>query len=137
MFQADGNILHVYHKTGSIASSHTVSAPRAPTVPSVTPLGPRADRSEDYYSDHRNSERHAPRERSRERGRRDYDRDDVMDGSYGFEDRMETDDNSQLNGGKGLYSDTLINSNRGRGRGNSRDRGRGTGNGYDRGRGYR
>ena len=136
IYQADGNILHVYHKTGPISSSHKPLQP-TPVVRSVTPLGPRAavERLDDNRPDNRGgSERYAPRERSR--GRRDYDREDVMDGSYGFDDRMETDEDGPEKGrGRGLYSDTLINSNRGRGRGNSRDQGRG--NGYDRGRGYR
>jgi hypothetical protein len=60
-----------------------------------------------------------------------------MDGSYGFDDRMDTDDrdDNQYDMGKsrmGLYSDTIVGS-RGRGRGSSRDRGHGN----DRGRGYR
>jgi hypothetical protein len=59
----------------------------------------------------------------------------VVDGSYGFDDRMDTDARDSGEGrGRGLYSDNLI-GNRGRGRGNSRDRG-GRGGG-DRGRGYR
>jgi hypothetical protein len=96
----------------------------ASTGRSVTPLGPRAD---DIRSSQGGSDRYAPRERSRDR-RRDYDRDEVMDGSYGFNDRMDTDDrgnNQRDNGrGRGLYSDTLI-GGRGRGRGNSQDRRRG------------
>lgn len=57
-----------------------------------------------------------------------------MDGSYGFEDRMETDDRREdkSRGGGGLYSDTMI-GNRGRGNANGRDRG---GRGGDP-RGYR
>jgi hypothetical protein len=58
-----------------------------------------------------------------------------MDGSYGFEDRMETDDDKQYENGPGqgrLYSDTIV-GNRSRGSGNTRDRGRGN----DRSRGYR
>lgn len=55
-----------------------------------------------------------------------------MDGSYGFEDRMDTDERDGNSGG-GLYSDNLI-QNRGRGGGgNDRDRGRGG----DRSRVYR
>lgn len=84
-----------------------------------------------------NSDRYNPRDL--ERSRRESERDDVMDGSYGFEDRMDTDDpNGRSARGRGsLYSDNLI-SDRGRRRGDSRDRGRGDrfvrGNG---GRGYR
>jgi hypothetical protein len=62
-----------------------------------------------------------------------------MDGSYGFEDCMDTDDRSDNRdngrGRGGLYSDIIIGS-RGRGRGNSRDRGD-KARGYDRSRGYR
>lgn len=59
-----------------------------------------------------------------------------MDGSYGFSDRMDTDDDNTKGGNSnstrgGLYSDSMI--SRGRGRANNRDRGRGT----DRGRGAR
>ena len=102
---------------------NTLPAPVASTGRPVTPLGPRAD----DRSSQGGSDRFVPRERSRDR-RRDYDRDEVMDGSYGFDDRMDTDDrgdNRRDNGrGRGLYSDTLI-GGRGRGRGNTQDRGRG------------
>lgn len=80
-------------------------------------------------------DRYEPRNHSRE----DRDRDDVVNGSYGFDDRMETDDqNNHYSDDKGLYSDGLVNrrgrDDRGRGRrGDGRDRGRGG----DRGRGYR
>jgi hypothetical protein len=58
-----------------------------------------------------------------------------VDGTYGFDDHMDTDDRNDNRGrGGGLYSDNLV-GDRGRGRGNSRDRGRGNGN--DRGRNYR
>jgi hypothetical protein len=150
ILKADGNILHVYHKLGPIPASvklnNTTSSTvnpstNAPAPRAITPLGPRADgyadRSDDNRSGHGgNSDRYAvPRERSRER-RRDYDRNDIMDGSYGFDERMDTDereDQSRGSGG-GLYSDTLVN-NRGRGGSyNGRDRG---GRGGDRPRGYR
>ena len=56
-----------------------------------------------------------------------------MDGSYGFDNRMEMDDRDyDASRGRGLYSDTMIGSG-GRVRGYSRDRG---GRG-DRSRGYR
>lgn len=133
--QADGNILHVYHKIGGPAPKLPAaqSSPIAPLARSTTPLGPRADiladRSDGMRSGHGGSDRYVPRARSRER-RRDYDsRDEVTDGSYGFEDRMDTDDHdNQYEKGRGrggLYSDTMVN-NRGRGR-----------LGKDRGRGYR
>lgn len=143
---ADGNILHVYHKSGPVpasvklnntASSSANFSSSTATPRAITPLGPRADTYTDRSDDrpgYGNSDRYAPpRERSRER-RRDYDRDDVMDGSYGFEDRMETDDRREdkSRGGGGLYSDTMI-GNRGRGNANGRDRG---GRGGDP-RGYR
>jgi hypothetical protein len=57
-----------------------------------------------------------------------------MDGSYGFDDRMETDDREDKGrSGGGLYSDTMI-GNRGRGNANGRGNGR---RGGDRPRGYR
>ena len=128
--QADGNILNVYHKTGSVPPrAKLLVAQATPAERSVTPTGPRADAITDRSDDSRSgyasrSDRTPPR-------RRDYDRrDDVIDGSYGFDDdRMDTDDRND--GGRGLYSDNIL-GNRGRGRGNSRDRGRG-----ERGRGYR
>lgn len=63
-----------------------------------------------------------------------------MDGSYGFEDRMDTDEDKGRNGGAGgLYSDTMIGSRGGRGNGNysNNNRDRGGGRGGDRSRGYR
>lgn len=98
-------------------------AAAAPSAPrSNTPQGPRVDRntdrSEDTRSGYSDTDRYAPRERSRER-RRDYGRENVMDGNYGFnDDRMETDEPAS----GGLYSDTLLTS-RGRGVTNNRDRG--------------
>ena len=132
--QADGNILQVYHKPGPIPNAllATLNKKKSPPPRSITPLGPRADtrteRSDDIRSGYDSrSDRTPPR-------RRDYDRDEVMDGTYGFQnDRMDTDDR-QENGRGGLYSDSLI-SDRGRGRGNSRDRGRPERGGG--GRGYR
>jgi hypothetical protein len=66
-----------------------------------------------------------------------------MDGTYGFDDRMDADDNesSQYDGSRsrGLYSDSLISTRgeQGRGRGDGRDIGRRGDGGRDRGRGYR
>jgi hypothetical protein len=135
--QADGNILHVYHKIGGPAPKYPV-AHAAPAARSAAPLGLRADtlidRVEGSKPSYGASDRYAPRGRSRDR-RRDYEsRDEVTDGSYGFDDRMDTDDydNSHEKSQGGLYSDSMV-GNRTRGRANSRERGRGN----DRGRSYR
>lgn len=104
---ADGNLLHVFHKVGGPSSKGPVTSNSHLTPP----LGPRADTAitHNYGSNRPRSDR-----------RRDMEsRGEVIDGSYGFEERMDTDDP--------LYSDNLV-SNRG-----SRDRGRG----INRGRGYR
>ncbi|KAK0099994.1 hypothetical protein ONS95_013188 [Cadophora gregata] len=128
---ADGHLLQVYHKSGPLPTTMKQLAPASPAPRSNTPQGPRADRNTDRSGDTRSGysdDRYAPRERSRER-RRDFGREDVMDGSYGFnDDRMETDEEE----GKGLYSDNLL-SSRGRAFTNNRDRG---GRG-DRNRSYR
>lgn len=65
-----------------------------------------------------------------------------MDGSYGFEERMDTDEPEQTANNGRLYSDGLVNkredrSDRGRGWQDDRDRGRRGGRGRDRGHGYR
>jgi hypothetical protein len=121
--QADGNLLLVYHKVGGAAPSIPQAAPIAPNR-AVTPLGPRAAAPQRSYS----SERYN-RERSRERSKREYvARAEVVDGSYGFDDRMDTDDRDGGGRGGALYSDSLA-SNRGRGRDNGRDRGRGNNRG--------
>jgi len=139
---ADGHLLHVYHKTGKASSvpKPLNSQPAgAPASHSATPLGLRADlatgRADEPRSNARRtvSERYAAaREPSRDQ-RRNYDRDEVMDGSYGFEDHMETDDrdgNQYDNArGKGLYSDNLVANRSSRGNGNSWHRGRGDGRG--------
>ncbi len=90
------------------------------------------------------SDRYEPRERSREQGR-SYERDDVVDGTYGFEEQMDMDepeDNRNDRGNsRGLYSDDLVNRRAGRGDGrgwqDNRNRGRGGDRGRERGRGYR
>ncbi|KAG9239327.1 hypothetical protein BJ875DRAFT_187505 [Amylocarpus encephaloides] len=132
---ADGNILHVYHKIGAPASNPQRAAP-------ATPQGPRADagneRSDENRSAYNPTDRYASRDTARDspRDRRRDGRDDVMDGSYGFDDRMDTDDRNgdRYNDGRGrgsLYSDGMVGS-RVRGRGDSRERGRGNGNrGYN------
>lgn len=122
-FQADGNLLHVYHKIGG-SKPKPISQPVA-IVRSVTPLGPRSDVITDRSDGTRPGYgRYAARDRSRDRQRNYNSRDEVTDGSYGFDDRMDTDDldNSRGQGG-GLYSDNLVGNNRDRGRGNDRGRG--------------
>ncbi|RDL35236.1 RNA-binding, RBD [Venustampulla echinocandica] len=115
---ADGNILHVYHKIGAVKSIRSTPS---------TPQGPRADLiNEDTRSAYAGSDRYTPRER------RQNDREDIMDGSYGFDNRMETDDDNYSNGRDrgSLYSDNIV-GNRGRGGGDNQDRrDRGRGNGY-------
>ncbi|KAH7321667.1 hypothetical protein BKA65DRAFT_463953 [Rhexocercosporidium sp. MPI-PUGE-AT-0058] len=121
---ADGHLLQVYHKSGPLPTNMKQAAPVSPAPRSSTPQGPRADRktdrSDDTRSGYSDTDRYGARERSRER-RRGQGREDIMDGSYGFndEDRMETDEGDS----RGLYSDKLI-SSRGRGVANNRDRGR-------------
>jgi hypothetical protein len=128
--QADGNLLQVYHKIGSAGK---LSAPRTPAIPT----GPREvitieDRSDDSPrrggSDRRGGlDRYTPRNDRR----RDYgSRDDVVDGSYGFDERMDTDDNYGSGRDRGLYSDNMVGN---RGHDSGRDRAP-EGRGYDRGR---
>ncbi|KAI9049193.1 hypothetical protein LZ554_007040 [Drepanopeziza brunnea f. sp. 'monogermtubi'] len=112
---ADGNRLEVFHHTGPLPA-YVKLLVQSPAQQIHTPQGPRADINRDRRSGYE-TYRYPPRERSRER-RRQYSRDDVTDGSYGFNDRMETDE--FVNGG--LYSDNLI-SSKGRGTVNNRERG--------------
>ncbi|KAH7393311.1 hypothetical protein BKA64DRAFT_675802 [Cadophora sp. MPI-SDFR-AT-0126] len=118
---ADGHLLQVYHKSGPLPANLKQAAPASPAPRSNTPQGPRADRNANRSEDNRSGyseDRYTPRERSRER-RREYGREEVMDGSYGFnDDRMDTDEGEN----RGLYSDRLL-SSRGRGFANNRDRG--------------
>lgn len=127
-FQADGRLLHLYMKTGPVVLPPGLKPSRsAPEVQPVIPTGPRADAASDR-SDRYN--RYQPRQRSHER-RRSYD-EDVMDGSYGFEDQMEVDDRGDSrNQARGLYSDDLVSSRNQRGRGDRGHHGRGR---EDRGR---
>ncbi|POS86409.1 hypothetical protein EPUL_000879 [Erysiphe pulchra] len=122
---ADGNILHVYHKVGPFLNP----SPRPPALTRhiVAPTGPRADYVNDQADDSRS---YGDSDFNRSGGRskdhyRDYNREDVVDGSYGFSDRMDIDDRDDKNRRRGLYSDNLIGSRYGR-----RSRG-------DEGRGYR
>ena len=99
---------------------------------SAVPLGPRTkdivpidDRADDKLSGRGGSGRYIPRN-DRRRDRRDFDsRDDIVDGSYGFDDRMDTDDNNDNREGRGLYSDNLVSN-----RGSDKGRGDGRGGGY-------
>ncbi|KAJ4018954.1 hypothetical protein NW752_004699 [Fusarium irregulare] len=83
---ADGRIIKVYPKLGSSASSMTSSAPRD------APSGPRGNRANRFNA-----------------------KDNVVDGSWGFTDLMQT---AVTNGSRDsqLYSDDLVGGNR-RGRG--------------------
>jgi len=112
---ADGHLLHVYHKIGNTPSAPrllgTASGSAENTSRSITPLGPRSDIAADR-SDSRG-------------GRRNNDNGDIMDGSYGFDDGMDVDDNHDNKGNQGLYSDNLIGRRRNaRGGGSNQNRGR-------------
>jgi hypothetical protein len=107
-------------------------------VTPAVPKGPRADLISDKGSDSRSSPRYAPSDRyPRERSRdRRFEGDNFTDGSYGFEDRMETDvmESNDGRGRGGLYSDSMVSRRGDRGRrGASRERGRGG----DRSRGFK
>ncbi|RFU35850.1 hypothetical protein B7463_g499, partial [Scytalidium lignicola] len=121
---ADGHLLHVYHKVGNTVSTSkllsSTSVPTTHTPRSITPLGPRGDIVVDHSDDS------WPDTRTRN-GRKNYDNGDVMDGSYGFNNSMDVDNNHNDKGKvQGLYSDNLIGRrNNIRGRGGNRDRGRG------------
>ncbi|KAF7865937.1 hypothetical protein EAF04_006101 [Stromatinia cepivora] len=129
--EADGNLLYVYNKSGAITHTPKLSNQRAAARLSV-PTGPKASRAErssgsDSYDSRYDSSRSS--------------RDDVIDGSYGFDDRMDTDDRdggSRNNNGRnqGLYSDNLVGgrtNNSNNRNGNNWNAGRGN----DRNRGYR
>ncbi|SZF03578.1 unnamed protein product [Blumeria hordei] len=121
---ADGNILHVYHKLGPIPRSMKMP-PAAPSGQPIASLGSRSDLIAGWSDDSRSygdSDLYTPRGRSRDR-HREYERDEVMDGSYGFDDRLENYDRVDKNRVTRLYSDSMIGANHPRGpRG---DRGRG------------
>ncbi|KAI1004676.1 hypothetical protein K3495_g3540 [Podosphaera aphanis] len=98
---ADGNILHVYHKTRAISSVKLPSMLAGQHVPLGTRTDLNGERSDDSRSyGYGGSEFCAPTGPSRDRFR-DYERDEVLDGSYGFDDHT-----------TGLYSDNIIHSNR-------------------------
>ncbi|CAG8959436.1 hypothetical protein HYFRA_00001334 [Hymenoscyphus fraxineus] len=112
---ADGNILHVYHKIGA-----TASRPAQNTT--NVPLGPRADTARYPNEARPTAERYNPREVAKPR------REEVIDGTYGF-DAMDTDDNQSS--GR-LYSDSMVGGRgRDRGRGDNRGRGNNGGRGYN------
>lgn len=138
-FQADGRLLSVFFKPASLSKPIQQSAfpvvdklRSAHTSHPSPPTGPRADGNSDRGGRFA-GDRYQPRERSRER-RQSYEQDEVMDGSYGFEEKMDLDDGNDGGGrGQGLYSDELVSS-----RGNGRGRGdRGDGRGRDQVRRYR
>jgi hypothetical protein len=111
---ADGLKLQLFVRPDAPTAEDLAPEPSA-TAASI-PSGPRADRS-------RNDE-NRPLNRGPE----------VVDGTYGFDDRMETD--SYSNGsqpGQRLYSDSITQGRRGGGNGFREDRRRGRG---DYGRGY-
>ena len=117
--QADGRMLYLYMKTGPVILPPGIkSSPSAPEAQPLIPTGPRVDNTPNRSERYDASDKYQSRPRSRER-RRSYD-EEVMDGSYGFDDRMETDDRSDSrNRSRGLYSDDLVSERY------DRDRGRG------------
>ncbi|KAI9641350.1 hypothetical protein NHQ30_010152 [Ciborinia camelliae] len=131
--EADGNLLYVYHKSGAIEHTPKLASQRSAPRLSV-PTGPKAGRFEhSSRSDSYDSRYQTNSSRS--------SRDDIVDGSYGFNDRMDTDDHDEgrLSNGRsqGLYSDNLVgarnSNNNNRPYGNNGNGGRGN----DRNRGYR
>lgn len=113
----------MYHKIGGSAPRatlpHQVSA-----APATAPTGPRLNSTRQAYG---NSDRYS-QEQSRDL-RRDYNsRVEIVDGSYGFDDRMDEDVRDTNSAKPDLYSDSLINK---RGRGHGGDRGRGGGRRYN------
>ncbi|ESZ92969.1 hypothetical protein SBOR_6635 [Sclerotinia borealis F-4128] len=133
--EADGNLLYVYHKSAALAQTPKLANQRS--VPrSIVPTGPKAGR----FDRSSGSDNHDSRYRTSDSSRSS--RDDVIDGSHGFDDRMDTDDQDEgrhNNNGRsqGLYSDNLVggrNSNNNISRnGNNWNGARGN----DRSRGYR
>ncbi|KFY91840.1 hypothetical protein V498_05296 [Pseudogymnoascus sp. VKM F-4517 (FW-2822)] len=127
---ADGRVLNLFIKPEVVSAPKAAAlVPGAPTGPAI-PVGPRADRSNARPARPADSDRYNQRNR-------DSSRNDVVDGSYGFEDdRMDTD---QYDSPKPLYSDNMVGGRSDRG--DYRDAGRGFnragGRGGARGRGYR
>jgi hypothetical protein len=96
--QADGNIIQVFHKNGG-PTKGTMSKP-------ITPVGPRADRPNPAGRSGYDSASDRPAPRAERR--RDYEsRAEVVDGSYGFDERMDTDDQDNYKDGRRLYSDEI------------------------------
>ncbi|OBT41269.1 hypothetical protein VE00_08979 [Pseudogymnoascus sp. WSF 3629] len=127
---ADGRILNLFIKPDVVPAPKSAAPASAPTGPAI-PVGPRADRNNLRPMRPADSDRYSQRNR-------DNSRNEVVDGSYGFEnDRMDTD---QYEAPKPLYSDNMVGG--GSDRGDYRDGGRGYnrgggGRGGARGRGYR
>ncbi|KAI9732237.1 MAG: hypothetical protein M1818_007556 [Claussenomyces sp. TS43310] len=153
LLQADGLVLSLYHKSDT---STIAPASSEPAIRAAPPRGPRATAATNKRANEttrpagRSYDRYEPPARSRDR--RPYEkRDNVTDGTYGFEDQMDVDDrgngDAYSNGAarsRGLYSDNLVGrrdgrdewSGGGRGQGRRRDS-RERGRGGERGRGYR
>ncbi|KFX99404.1 hypothetical protein O988_03883 [Pseudogymnoascus sp. VKM F-3808] len=131
---ADGRVLNLFIKPDvPSAPKAAAPAPAVPTGPTI-PVGPRADRSNARPTRAADSDRYNQRDDNRTRNR-DSNRNDVVDGSYGFdEDRMDTDEAPRP-----LYSDNMVGarSDRGDYRDSGRGYNRGGGRGGARGRGYR
>ncbi|KAK4217325.1 hypothetical protein QBC37DRAFT_370030 [Rhypophila decipiens] len=105
---ADGYTLKVYPKAAGASPALTPSSSAPPTGPRNPPTGPRA---------HRNNNPSPTN-------------DNIVDGTMGFADPMETDDafptvngRQPPKGPKGLYSDGLVRGNANRGGGRGRGRG--------------
>ncbi|KFY34592.1 hypothetical protein V494_06635 [Pseudogymnoascus sp. VKM F-4513 (FW-928)] len=112
---ADGRVLNLFIKPDVAPTPKSAAPAAAPTGPAI-PVGPRADRN--------NARSTRPGEADRYNQRNRDNRNDVVDGSYGFgDDRMDTDEYDA----KPLYSDTMVGgrgyNNRGGGRGGARGRG--------------
>ncbi|RKF56347.1 putative rna- rbd [Golovinomyces cichoracearum] len=112
---ADGNILHVYHKVGPSYSND----PQPTVTPRqiVAPRGPRADLLAEQLSEDSRSYVESDSRKSRGRSKdhyTDYERDNVVDGSYGFNDRMDINNGNDTGRRRGLYSDNIISGKYGR-----------------------
>ena len=83
------------------------------------PKGPRASGQNGQAANH---------DASRKEYRQKSARDNVVDGSYGFDDHMDTDDDRNDRDNQRLYSDDLVDNRHDRGKAADRDRG------HDRGR---
>lgn len=107
--------------TRSVAQHPQFTAPQAS---SPATLGPRPDARPSTSRPYGSSERYRPQARGLEQRREYSSRDNVVDGSYGFDDQMDTDGryNNERQGSQTqgrLYSDTIVGNQSGahRGRG--------------------